>query len=190
MKKKAGSLLLAGALLLGACGMLTACDTQGPLMSPGPSGSHNSPSTSVPEFEIVRKDWDGSEPWMSSGKLGAFPKEVMPGTMGEFTFVFVNNSKFGVQFSFVLTEYVDAVDSDTPFMQYRLRMDNALVCDGEWQNAGATSPGFVIFPKSQHRFTLEWRWPFEADTDDGDMLFDVAGGELSVHFSAFAEVSE
>lgn len=149
------------------------------------------PSEAIPEFAINDQngDWDAQ----AQGKIAVFDDKIYPSYEGDYQFIIKNESEQNLEYGFRLSEYLNNLNVDAnPFMMYRLKRDNQYLGDGQYHYVGVDYGMMTIEPGSEHRFTLEFIWPYEIDDEHNanDTLIGVAGGKLSVHIFIWAEVSE
>ena len=137
----------------------------------------------IPEFEIT----DQNGEWTAQGEIAVFDNKINPGSEGEYKFIIKNDSGEKLKYGFKLSEQIGSNNEVSPFMQYRLKMDN-IPLDDEWHYAGVDYSDIEILSGSKHLMTLEWRWPFESGNDINDTLIGSTQGQLSVHMSLWAEI--
>ena len=142
------------------------------------------PKAAIPEFEIT--DQDGG--WKAQGEIAVFDDKIHPGSEGTYKFIIKNESDVTLRYGFRLSEYIGNINQDSDsFMQYRLKVDNIPI-DDQWHYAGLDYNNIEILSGSRHTMTLEWRWPFENDSDGNDTAIGSAEGQLSVWLFLWAEV--
>lgn len=145
------------------------------------------PYSDVPKINVV--DNDGS--WEGRGVIAVLDDSISPGSSGEYDFVVNNPHNKMMKYDFVIKEYYnDAQVSDFP-LQFRLRMNNALITTERWLSADELKYYEMLFmPDSSHRYTLEWRWLYEGESDDVDTYFGRDGGKYKLVFELVAEIYE
>ena len=80
--------------------------------------------------------------------------------------------------------------SDFP-IQYRVRMNNALLNTEEWLDIEELDFSDLTFlGESEQLITLEWRWLFEQGNDDLDTQYGIDNGDYSLVFHITAELLE
>lgn len=146
------------------------------------------PVEAIPEFNIT----DQGGEWKAQGTIAVFDDTIQPKSEGTYKFIIKSECTEVLEYGFRLSEYINAdnIDNVNPFMQYRLKVDNLYLGDGDWHYVGMNYNGIEILPGTEHLMTLEWRWPFEIDDehDKNDTLIGRAGGKLSVEIFIWAEV--
>lgn len=148
------------------------------------------PGDVIPEFSLTDQngDWDAQ----AQGKIAVFDDTIQPGSEGTYKFIIKNETEGNLIYGFKLSEYLNNDNVDVnPFMQYRIKLDNVYLGDGDWHYVGIDYNDMEILPGTEHLMTLEWRWPYEIDEtgNANDTLVGRTGGSLSVHIFVWAEIS-
>lgn len=145
------------------------------------------PFADVPAFDVV----DTGGEWNAQGEICVLDNTIHPGTSGSYDFIINNPYNVTLGYHLVITEqYNNQPVEDFP-LEFRLKMNNALINTEEWLSAEELEYNDMMFmPFSSQRFTLEWRWLFESGDDEGDTLLGIENGTYRLVFNMTAEVEE
>ena len=145
------------------------------------------PYSDVPKIDVV--DNDGA--WEASGVIAVFDGSLKPGSSGEYVFVVNNPHNTMIEYDFVITEYYNGAPVNNFPLEFRVKMNNALITTEEWLDAEELKYyGMLFMPDSSHRYTLEWRWLYEGENDALDTYFGVEGGTYKLVFELVAKSYE
>lgn len=140
----------------------------------------NNYNTGKPEFTITNQNGD----WMAQGKIAVLDESyLMPGTAGEYQLVIKSGCTETLTYRFALSEYLNNVSVDNPFIMYRVKFNGAYLGD-EWHYAGFEYGAIQILPDSKQAITVEWKFPFEI-SDDTDEEFK--GKQLALNIFIWGE---
>lgn len=140
----------------------------------------------IPDFLIL----DSNGQWEEQGTVAVFDDKIYPGDEGAYEFIMTNEADGVLIYSFSLEERYEGNLEFVPFMEYRLKMNNAYLNSDEetWFKAkDLIYEGLKFAPYSQQLMTLEWRWPFESGNDEQDTAYGIEAGKLYIVLNAKAE---
>lgn len=137
---------------------------------------------------IVVEDYEGS--WAAEGMIGVLDSKINPGSMGRYDFILENPHNINLNYSFSIVEvYNGEIVKNFP-LEFRIKMNNMLLGNGEWLSAEDLSfEELYILPSSSQIFTLEWRWPFEGN-NELDTILGQDNGNYQLVFKLVAESVE
>lgn len=150
----------------------------------------NLPFEGSPTINI--RDNNGS--YEGQGVIAVFDGSVKPGSSGEYRFIINNPYNVELDYSISIDKRYEGTQDIEYFpLQFRLRMNNALIESDRWLSLEELNfSELEMMRKSDQSFSLEWRWPFESDTDKDkyDSLDTILGkdnGKLSLVLNFKAE---
>lgn len=142
------------------------------------------PYAETPVIDV--KDDNGS--WSAQGTIAVFDDKIMPGSDGEYEFIIRNPHDIRLSYSFTIGERYNGEPVENFPLEYRVRVNNALIGSEQWLSAEELHFGdLLLMAQSDYLVALEWRWPFEGENNAVDTQFGADGGEYSLEFELTAE---
>ena len=149
----------------------------------GEDDTDNKHNTVKPEFTITNQNGD----WAAQGQIAVLGDGCLaPGTTGEYQFIIKSDSAETLTYRFTLSEYLDNVGIDDPFMMYRVAFNNMYLSE-DWHYADYVYGAMQILPNSEHVITLQWQFPFDAEHDF--TYDDFKDKQLALNIYIWAEVN-
>lgn len=145
--------------------------------------------TLVNEVPIVNIKDNISGGWSEETKIKVFDEKICPGSEGEYEFIINNDSIQKIEYSVNITQYFNNEEVDDFPIVYRLKKEYKYLTGNNWVEADELQFEDLLLTGGKNQtFVLEWKWPFEGESDLKDTLLGYNQGEYYIGIDVKAEI--
>lgn len=145
--------------------------------------------TLVNEVPVVNIKDNISGGWSKETKVKVFDEQIYPGCEGEYEFIINNDSIQKIEYSVDITQYYNGEEVEHFPILYRLKKEYKYLTGNSWVEASELSFDELLLTGGKDQtFVLEWKWPFEGESDLEDTLLGYNQGEYYIGINVKAEI--
>lgn len=145
--------------------------------------------TLVNEVPVITLKDNDVGTWTEETKIKVFDDKIHPGSEGEYEFILNNDSIQKIEYSLDVKQYYNDEEVEDFPIVYRLKKEFKYLTGREWVKVEELNfEELLLTGKKDQTFVLEWKWPFEGESDLTDTLLGYNQGEYYISIDIKAEI--
>lgn len=127
--------------------------------------------------------------WEQQEKVDVFDEKICPGSQGEYKFVIDNESIQKIEYRINIKHFYNNEEVEYFPLVYRLKKEFKYLTGINWVQASELNfDELLLTGGKDQNFVLEWKWPYEGESDELDTLLGYSQGTYYITIDVKAEI--